>query len=318
MGVSETLAKRGKRVTNLFVFIFVGLLCLLQVGYSQTYKEDLFPIWQSQIRTIEEQEAVLNARNSVHLLDNVRITAPTVGGSSLANPSINISLKKVTVPNIISKAINLPISWELDFVGSWYQIKAYGEHTTHAGKSQKPALQLSLPIPADVQEDEFLAVLVHYPRSILGNGALFMIDQGQRKNNSYTFAASGIYEQPFSFSLVRFKDIERNVLKTVRQGVSFTSSSPTAEIAFTTYCSIDSVLLNSCNPSQLEVASTAALKRYSAYKGVGFAEPVMAQDSAFLNRYGQVINYKLMLSHQEAHGFTFRPCRANTGAFLLI
>ena len=322
MGMSETLAKWGKQFSYLTMVVVVTLVSLVQTGVAQTYKEDLFPLWQSQIRTVAEQEAVVNSRHGVALLDNVRIAAPTVNGSSLADSSIAINFKKVTVPSLISKAINLPINWELDFVGSWYQLKAYDEVVTHAGKTQKPALQISLPIPADVQEDEFLAVIVHYPQNIIGNGALFMLDQGQRTQgitNSYTFATSSVFEKPYTFSLVRFRNAATGstpVTKMLRQQVvSHTSYSGNSQIAFTAYCSVDSVLLNSCNVPQLEVAADAALERYGAYKEVGFAEPVMPQDSSYLGRYGQVLNYKLILNNQEPHGFTYKPCRANTGAF---
>ena len=327
MGMSETLAKWGKQVRYLNVFVFVVLLGLVQTGFAQTYKEDLFPLWQSQIRTVAEQEGVLSSRRGLALLDNVTISAPMVNGSSLASAPINIHLKKVNVPDLIGKAINLPINWELDFVGSWYQLKAYNEVTTHAGKTQKPALQISLPIPAEVQEDEFLAVIVHYPQNIIGNGALFLLDQGQRTQgqrtqgitNSYTFAASGVFEKPYSFSLVRFRNAAMSttpVTKTLRQRpVSHTSTSAHSQVAFTAYCSIDSVLLNSCNAGQLEVASSAALERYVAYRDVGFAEPVMAQDSPVQTANGKLLNYKLMLNHQDADRFSYHDCSANTGAF---
>ena len=317
MGVSEMLGKRTRRVYHLFIFILVCFVFLFQNSYAQSYKEDLFPIWQSQIRTVAEQEAVLNSRHTLTLLDNVTITAPTVNGSSLASPAVSIQIKKVVVPEIISKAINLPISWELDFVGSWYQLKASEEVTTHAGKTQKPALQLSLPIPTDVEDDEFLAVIVHYPNAILGNGALFLLDQGQRTTDSYIFSASGIFEQPYSFSLVRFRnnDLTGNTIKKLRQAVSYTSSSAVSKVAFTAYCSIDSVLLSSCNTNQLSVAASAALERYTAYKEIGFAEPVMAQDRPVITTTGTALNYKLQLHKQEDIRFSYRNCRPNTGGF---
>lgn len=310
MGVVETLAKR--------LFIFLVIIFFVQVAQTQSYKEDLFPIWQSQIRTVAEQEAVLSPRYTVQLLDDVMISAPMINGSSLADTPVSIQLKKVTVPNIISKAINLPLAWELDFIGSWYQLKAYGEVTTHAGKNQKPALQISIPIPTEVQDDEFLAILAHYPRNIIGNGALFLLDQGQRSAGNYVFAASGVYEQPYSFSLVRFRNPSlggNHGTKKLRQATSYTSHTANSQVAFTAYCSIDSVLLNSCNTRQLSVAAAAGLERYTAYRTVGFPQPVMAQDISVSTRYGRVLNYKLMLNNQEADRFSYSPCAANTGAF---
>ncbi len=313
MGVVETLAKK----VLFLVLLFSLLVGLVQSANAQTYKEDLFPIWQSQIRTVAKQEAVISASYTLQLLDGVMISAPTVGGSSLANTPINIEFKKVNVPNVISKAINLPLSWELDFLGSWYQVKAHNEVTTHAGKTQKPALQISVPIPTDVQSDEFLAVLIHYPRNIIGNGALFLLDQGQRNGNNYIFAASGIYEKPYSFSLVRFRDASQGTKRTkrFRQTTSYTSHNPNSQVAFTAYCSVDSVLLHSCNPRQLSVAADAALERYTAYNSVGFAQPVVAQDIAVSTLYGKALSFKLMLNNQEADRFSYRPCPANTGAF---